>query len=376
METPLNRRVTPARRREPKRRPYLLLGIALVAAAGWRYSTRPVPALGGTLNVAPAIVSAPDDGATTAPSPSAQLASFVSDSLLGLSGKLRARFLSQSISVALPQLSRVLDRGPGIYTAAKPDSAAAPFAFVALHPFAAKRGDRMGSYRMGFWPAEMRLMSSAAYENPAGFIEVTRENQDLYVSEHFRLRDFITHDQNDVWPKYLVLREALLDKLELVIADLNVHDVKASNVIVMSGFRTPHHNKYGIGGEGGARDSRHQFGDGADIIIDSDRNGRMDDLNLDGRVDLRDVDEILRAVDRVERLYPDLVGGAGRSAAMGPSGPFVPIDVRGYKARWGSGIASARRVSSKPIRAEVASTKGTCRATGASAVLCAVRSRR
>ena len=375
METPLNRRVSDSRRREQKRRPYMLLFVALVAAAGWRYSTRPVPALGGTLDIAPAVVSAPDEVASPSPSPSAQLAAFVSDSLLGLSGKLRARFLSQSISVTLPQLSRVLDRGPGIYTA-KPDSAAAPFAFVALHPFAAKRGDRMGAYRMGFWPAEMRLMSSAAYENPEGFIEVTRENQDLYVSEHFRLRDFITHDQNDVWPKYLVLREALLDKLELVIADLNVHDVKASNVVVMSGFRTPHHNKYGIGGEGGARDSRHQFGDGADIIVDSDRNGRMDDLNLDGRVDLRDVDEILRAVDRVERLYPDLVGGAGRYAAMGPSGPFVHIDVRGYKARWGSGIPGARRASSKPTRAEVASTKGTCRATGASAVLCAVRSRR
>ena len=372
METPLNRRVTDSRRREPRRRPYVLLVIALVAAAGWRYSTRPTPALGGTLNVTPAVVYAPDDAAPTA---STQLAAFVSDSLLGLSGKLRARFLSQSISVALPQLSRVLDRGPGIY-ATKPDSTSEPFAFVALHPFSAKRGDRMGGYRMGFWPAEMRLMSSAAYENPAGFIEVTRENQDLFVSEHFRLRDFITHDQNDVWPKYLVLREELLDKLELVIADLNAHRLKASNVVVMSGFRTPHHNKYGIGAEGGARDSRHQFGDGADIIIDSDRNGRMDDLNLDGRVDLRDVDEILRAVDRIERLYPDLVGGAGRYAAMGPSGPFVHIDVRGYKARWGSGIAGTRRGTSKPVRAEVASTKGTCRATGASAVLCAVRSRK
>ena len=309
-----------------------------------------------------------------APSKPALLASFVADSLLGLSGKLRVRFLSQSISDALPQLSRALDQGPGIYAAA-PDSTEPPFAFVSLHPFSAKRGDRMGGYRMGFWPAEMRLMSSAAYENPEGFIEVTKENQDLYVSEHFRLRDFLTHDQTDVWPKYLVLREALLDKLELVIADLNVHGMPASHVIVMSGFRTPHHNKYGIGEDGGARDSRHQFGDGADIVIDSDGNGRMDDLNLDGRVDIRDVDEILRAVDRVERLYPDLIGGAGKYAAMGPRGPFVHIDVRGYRARWGSDRATVRRASSKPIRAEVASSRNACRASGKMAVLCAVRGR-
>src|SRR5687768_15452310 len=128
METPLNRRVTPARRREPRRRPLVLLGVALVAAVAWRYSTRPVPALGGTMHVTPAVVYAPKVAAPAALSPSAQLAAFVSDSLLGLSGKLRARFLSQSMSVALPQLSRVLDRGPGIY-ATKPDSAGAPFAF-------------------------------------------------------------------------------------------------------------------------------------------------------------------------------------------------------------------------------------------------------
>ena len=371
METALNRRAEPSDRRERMRRPFVLLGVALVAAGAWRYSTQPVPALGGTLNADPAVVYAPK----VVPSSASLLASFVSDSLLGLSGKLRVRFLSQSISAALPQLSRALDRGPGIY-AAKPDSTKTPFAFVALHPFSAKRGDRMGAYRMGFWPAEMRLMSSAAYGNPEGFIEVTKENQDLFVSEHFRLRDFLTHDQTDVWPKYLVLREELLDKLELVIADLNVHGVRASKVIVMSGFRTPHHNQYGIGEDGGARDSRHQFGDGADIIIDSDGNGRMDDLNFDGRIDIRDVDEILHAVDRVERLYPDLIGGVGKYAAMGPRGPFTHIDVRGYRARWGSDRAPSRRSASRPVRAEVASTKGTCRATGASAVLCAVRSRR
>ena len=299
------------------------------------------------------------------------LATFVTDSLFGLSGKLRVRFLNQSLSSTFPQLARAFDRGPGIYTA-RYDSTQKPFAFISLTPFTMKRGDKMGRYRMGFWPAELRLVTPQGYENPDGFIEVTRDNQDVFVSEHFRLRDFLTHDQGDVWPKYLVLREELLDKLELVIADLTVRGIPASNVGVMSGFRTPHHNQYGIGGEGGARDSRHQFGDGADIIIDSDRNGRMDDLNFDGRINARDAEEILHAVNRVERLYPDLVGGVGTYAAMGPHGPFAHIDVRGYRARWDGGTLAKRRSASRPLRAEV-STEGTCRATGASAVLCAVR---
>ena len=40
---------------------------------------------------------------------------------------------------------------------------------------------------------------------PRGFIEVTLENQDFHVSEHFRLRDFLTKGQQNVWPKYLLV---------------------------------------------------------------------------------------------------------------------------------------------------------------------------
>ena len=93
------------------------------------------------------------------------------------------------------------------------------FAFITMRPWREKRGAYVGPYRMGWWPAE-RAIVQANYENPAGFIEVTRENQDTRISEHFRLADFLTHDQHDVWPKYVVLREALLDKLELTIAEL------------------------------------------------------------------------------------------------------------------------------------------------------------
>ena len=61
----------------------------------------------------------------------------------------------------------------------------------------------------------------------------------------------------------------------------------------------------GLGAESGrALDSRHQFGDAADVIIDSDANGRMDDINHDGRVNFADARVILAAVERVERAYP------------------------------------------------------------------------
>ena len=43
---------------------------------------------------------------------------------------------------------------------------------------------------------------------------------------------------------------------------------------------------------------------------------------------------ITAAVARVEQRYPELMGGLGTYAAMGPRGPFVHIDVRGTSARW------------------------------------------
>ena len=61
---------------------------------------------------------------------------------------------------------------------------------------------------------------------------------DLRVSDHFALGDFLTHGQESVWPKYLVLREDLVDKLELVIDDLQKHGVRVTRMSVMSGFRT------------------------------------------------------------------------------------------------------------------------------------------
>jgi hypothetical protein len=203
-------------------------------------------------------------------------------------------------------------------------------------PFTAKSGGKVGNYLVGSWPGERRAPRSAAYVNPAGFIKVTADNQNTQVSEHFRLRDFLTKDQQNVWPKYLVLREPLVDKLELIIQDLAKRGVTVKRMTVMSGFRTPQYNEKGVGKGGRAVDSRHQFGDAADVFVDNDGNGRMDDLNHDGRVDHRDAQVILDAADRIERAHPTLVGGGGLYRATRAHGPFAHIDVRGSRARWGS----------------------------------------
>ena len=297
------------------------------------------------------------------------------DSLFGRSGKLRVRLLDGIEAQRVAGLKELFGTEavarPSVMAMATVDDPQA-FAFITLRPWREKRGAYVGPYRMGWWPGE-RAVVAANYENPIGFIEVTPDNKGIRVSSHFRLADFVTHDQVNVWPKYVVLREALLDKLELVLTTIEAHGVSTQNVHVLSGFRAPYYNA-GLVAEGAARSSRHQFGDASDIIVDNNRDGRMDDLNRDGRVDLRDTDVILRAVERVERMYPELVGGLGLYAGMGPSGPFVHIDVRGSRARW-TNTGSSRKPAppryawsgGDPTRAERVTG---CQATGASAVLC------
>ena len=125
-------------------------------------------------------------------------------------------------------------------------------------------------------------MMAENYLNPDGFVEVQPENVETRLSAHFRLRDFLTHDQQQTWPKYVALEERLIDKLELVLRELRARGIDEGRVVVLSGFRAPYYNDLRID-EGAARASRHQFGDAADLIIDANGDGRMDDLNGDRR---------------------------------------------------------------------------------------------
>ncbi|HEY8833844.1 MAG TPA: D-Ala-D-Ala carboxypeptidase family metallohydrolase [Gemmatimonadaceae bacterium] len=275
----------------------------------------------------------------------------------GLSGKVFARFV-------LPEDWISLAAVPGAQMASasiQASPATSKETVFTMRSFGQKVRAWLNGYRLGYWPQEKGRLRSEAYRNPDGFIEVTPENEDTRVSEHFRLRDFVSHGQTEVWPKYVVLREPLLDKLELVIEDLNDHGVNAEGMRIRSGFRTPAHNQ-DVRGEGSARDSRHQFGDAADVYIDAVGNGKESDLNGDGKVNFADVKLILDAVERVEARYPELVGGTGLYAYYGRSGPFVHIDVRGTRARWVRGVyrarshrtASSRKPATKSSKSSVA----------------------
>jgi uncharacterized protein YcbK (DUF882 family) len=252
--------------------------------------------------------------------------------LQGLSGKLRAVFAlpAERPLADLPAIPRV----PGVYPLASGMPALEHLSLVVLTPFNAKVNGRIGPYRMGHWPYENRTPENPMYASPRGFIEVTQKNFALKVSEHFSLGEFVTKDQRNVWPKYVVLEQRLLDKLELTIAELNRRGYPVADFHVMSGFRTPQYNERGVGAGGRSAVSRHQYGDAADVYPDDNRDGRMDDLNRDGRVDMGDARILAAAADAVERDNPELAGGVGLYPANSAHGPMVHIDARGKRARW------------------------------------------
>lgn len=303
----------------------------LVLAAAWVYTIVSERASGKVNLVTPATAAA----VTALSTPSANSAVYVTDAVanavsadaIGESGKLRAQIREASSAPGIVKAAIQLN--------APLKAAASDFSLITPRAATDVRRGRLGLYYIGTWPSARKTKGGAVtYEPPSGFVEVTPANADTRLSEHFRLRDFLTHDQPNVWPKYEVVSLKLVDKLELVLDDLKGHGIDPDGVHVMSGFRTPQYNHGGGDPAGRADLSRHMYGDAADIYIDDNGDGRMDDLNHDGRVDINDARVILAAVDRVERAHPDLVGGCGVYAGNGAHGPFTHIDTRGYPARW------------------------------------------
>lgn len=203
---------------------------------------------------------------------------------------------------------------------------------ITTRPLRDRRDGRIGGYAIGTWPSEVE--ERAGYRTLRGLVKVTLENRDTPLAQHFTLRDFLTKGQAQVWPKCVLVDTRLVDKLERVLEELRRAGYETPGVTVLSGFRTPSYNATGGDTRGRATVLRHLCGDAADGFLDNDGDGRMDDLDGNGRVTIADARVILRAVERVERRHPRLVGGAGVCPDGTAHGPFIHVDTRGYPARW------------------------------------------
>ena len=201
-----------------------------------------------------------------------------------------------------------------------------------LEPASSVKNGRLNGYRIGKYPAKP-YKGLPQYLPPSGYIKATPELMEMKVSPHFTLGQFICK-QNGGFPKYLVLRTELLLKLELVLHEVNKAGFSGQSFHVMSGYRTPYYNQ----AIGNVKHSRHQWGGAADIFIDEHpKDGVMDDLNKDGRINRHDAAVMYDLVEELygEDWYQPFIGGLGRYRRTDSHGPFVHIDVRGFRARWG-----------------------------------------
>jgi hypothetical protein len=199
-------------------------------------------------------------------------------------------------------------------------------------PYSRLKGEWLNGYRIGKYPT-VPLNELSIYRPPRGFIEVTTDNENVLVSPHFKIKQFLCK-QDGTYPKYLVLRERLLFKLEFLLEKVNEEGLRCSTFHIMSGYRTPYYNQL----IGNVQYSRHLWGGAADIFIDEDpEDGIMDDLNRDGKTGLKDAAVLYDIVDKMygESFWECFVGGLGRYKETENHGPFVHVDVRGFCTRWG-----------------------------------------
>ncbi|MEO5819209.1 MAG: D-Ala-D-Ala carboxypeptidase family metallohydrolase [Vicinamibacteraceae bacterium] len=193
-------------------------------------------------------------------------------------------------------------------------------AFVMV-PFGEVRDGRLNGYRIGSYPPKTQ---------PLGFVEVTPETILTKLSPHFELRQFLCK-QPGGFPKYVVISEALILKLERIIEALDRAGHDVDTLTVMSGYRTPFYNE----GIGNVRDSQHTAGTAADVFVDQKTDGRMDDLDRDGMVTRDDAIWLFRLIDGMDRMPAAFFkGGLGEYGSTAAHGPFVHVDVRGRLARW------------------------------------------
>ncbi|MBQ0724560.1 MAG: hypothetical protein KBT50_02070, partial [Cycloclasticus sp.] len=200
-----------------------------------------------------------------------------------------------------------------------------------LRPASEIKKGKLDGYRIGAYP-DKPFKGLPTYREPKGYIEVNETNRSTFVSPHFTLEQFLCKLPAVNGKKFIVLQTTLLLKLEKILSAVNDRGFRTDSFFVMSGYRTPFYNR----SIRSSRNSRHIYGGAADIYIDvAPQDEMMDDLNNDKQINRKDAAVLYDLIDQLNRQQGWIVGGLGEYEANHAHGPFVHVDSRGYRARWG-----------------------------------------
>ncbi|RZF81259.1 MULTISPECIES: D-Ala-D-Ala carboxypeptidase family metallohydrolase [unclassified Pseudoalteromonas] len=196
---------------------------------------------------------------------------------------------------------------------------------IVKKPFNASN-KQLNNYQIGLYPAPYKGYTQ--YSAPNGFIEIFEKDLTRQLTPHVQVKNVICK-QVSGFPKYLYVNNDGLMMLEELLTFVQNEGIKVSKFAFISGYRTPHYNR----SIGNGKHSRHQYGDAFDLYIDEDGDGRMDDLNGDGKLTIADVDVLYKVFEKFQK-QSRYNGGIGRYKPASHHGGFVHIDNRGFTARW------------------------------------------
>ncbi|WP_194441575.1 D-Ala-D-Ala carboxypeptidase family metallohydrolase [Pseudoalteromonas simplex] len=196
---------------------------------------------------------------------------------------------------------------------------------IVKKPFNANN-KQLNNYQIGLYPAPYKGYTQ--YSAPNGFIEIFEKDLTRQLTPHVQVKNVICK-QVSGFPKYLYVNNDGLMMLEDLLSFVQNEGIKVSKFAFISGYRTPHYNR----SIGNGKHSRHQYGDAFDLYVDEDGDGRMDDLNGDGKLTIADVDVLYKVFEKFQK-QSRYNGGIGRYKPASHHGGFVHIDNRGFTARW------------------------------------------
>lgn len=227
------------------------------------------------------------------------------------------------------------------------DKFEATLTFLLRAPFDRNGNGSIDGYPIGIYPNENAQDAPGTvaahpenYLPPKSFILVTPEVEPLALSPHYHLRDFIPRAEAGR-KHWIALDPRLLEFLEAATEELQTQRGQAKSHCPLKpllAFLSPNHlAQLRAKSVNFALYSRYQYGDGATVVWDADGDGRMDDLNKDGNIDVTDAQELADKLAEFQKRIGKFggIGAAGNSKMPGVADtPVVDLDMRGVASRW------------------------------------------
>lgn len=191
-------------------------------------------------------------------------------------------------------------------------------------------------------PHSVRLFPHI-YKQPRWFYPVTKENKQGYVLPGIKWNEF-DHDQyvrnkiDHPYPHYIPLKLPLLSELTRLQKKLEKQGY-SNRIKLISGSRNPFYNQAETKETNSLKAiySRHQYGDAVDFIVDGTMNKKMDDINEDGEITIKDA-QIIAELAKKLRKELGIKGGVGtysqNDVKSRTQTPYVHLDQRGLNAEW------------------------------------------